>query len=331
MRASDASGWPRRVLSVLRSPLERRRELDQDVDRVNEIANGLAAASLALYADDDETAQRAVQQTLNQASEYLSLTIDRQRARTRRRRGVGAGGAAAGLIAAAALVVGTPTDHATPPLPVAHEEPAEDAADVAVVPDVAAPSHLADDRRGSQPPPDPPATSDGLAPPATLIDLPTRSTGTVLVDVRSGVRAAETLAARTAQAPESRPSTGPGGAASAEDRAGDSEPGRSGEASAPASPVTSASAPGRGEGRAEDRSPSGGPSSRGQEDGRTDGGTFATASVTSPSEDRATPSPRRGGGNEARNDDRPGPQAKAGGGAKANGQAGRNQGKGRRG
>lgn len=102
--------------------LWRGERVDEDVDRINEIANGLAAASLAMYAKDDETAQRAVHETLEQASDLLSATIARSDARAHRRRSaIRTGGAGLVAAAAAALAMAVPSQPGVEP-PVAAQD-----------------------------------------------------------------------------------------------------------------------------------------------------------------------------------------------------------------
>jgi hypothetical protein len=103
-------------------PVRGRRKLDADVQRINDLANGLAAASLALQVDDDETARTAIDETLHQASGMLTAAVERADARARRRK---AGAWATGVAAAAitALAITLPPPGTTPQeTPVATDE-----------------------------------------------------------------------------------------------------------------------------------------------------------------------------------------------------------------
>jgi hypothetical protein len=87
----------------------RRLPVGDDIDRINEIANGLAAASLALQAGDDEAAQQAVTETLAKTSTYLSAAVSatQQRGR-RRRRATWTAGATIAAVAGAGVIATAP-------------------------------------------------------------------------------------------------------------------------------------------------------------------------------------------------------------------------------
>lgn len=117
-----------------------RRRPDAHVARINDVANGLAAASLALQVDDDITARQAIDESLRQASGMLTEAVERADARERRHR---AGTWAAGLTTAAVAAVtafavsfpsSTPSDA---PGFVASGEHAAEFADAALLDDVA--------------------------------------------------------------------------------------------------------------------------------------------------------------------------------------------------
>jgi outer membrane biosynthesis protein TonB len=79
----------------------------REIDRLNEIANGLAAASLALDVGARETAKKVVYETLTRASAYLSEAVVEARIRDRRQRRArwGAGSATAAAVAAGLALV----------------------------------------------------------------------------------------------------------------------------------------------------------------------------------------------------------------------------------
>lgn len=79
-----------------------------DIDRINEIANGLVVASLSLQMRDGEAAERAVNDTLVQASAYLSLAMEQAEARANRRRAATLGVSAVFVAALAAGMAITP-------------------------------------------------------------------------------------------------------------------------------------------------------------------------------------------------------------------------------
>lgn len=112
--------------------LSRRTGDDLDVDRINEIANGLAVAALAFDIDDGEMARRAVTEARHQASVLLADAVLEHDARERRRYiGLWASGAAtaAAVAVAAALVLVPPT---TGPGPITSEQVADAPAPPAV-------------------------------------------------------------------------------------------------------------------------------------------------------------------------------------------------------
>lgn len=79
-----------------------------DIDRINEIANGLVVASLSLQMRDEEAAERAVNDTLVQASAYLSLAMEQAETRTSRRRAATLGVTVVFVTALAAGIASTP-------------------------------------------------------------------------------------------------------------------------------------------------------------------------------------------------------------------------------
>lgn len=78
--------------------------LDEHVERINEIANGLVAVSLAMQAEEAETARRTADETLWQASRLLSQAVAQAEARARRRRTVSRVASATVAVAAAAAI-----------------------------------------------------------------------------------------------------------------------------------------------------------------------------------------------------------------------------------
>lgn len=93
----------------------RRRRRDDEVSQLNEIANGLAIASLALEAEDEQTARLALRETRRRASDLLGEAVDEIDARERRRRhGLITGGAAVAVAAAIGLSVTPPEADRTP-------------------------------------------------------------------------------------------------------------------------------------------------------------------------------------------------------------------------
>lgn len=83
--------------------------LDEHVERINEIANGLVAVSLAMQAEEPETARRTADETLWQASELLTEAVAQAEARARRRRTVSrVATATVAVTAAAAIAISLP-------------------------------------------------------------------------------------------------------------------------------------------------------------------------------------------------------------------------------
>lgn len=78
--------------------------LDEHVERINEIANGLAAVSLAMQAEEPEAARRTADETLWRASELLTEAVAQAEARARRRRTVSRVASATVVVTAAAAI-----------------------------------------------------------------------------------------------------------------------------------------------------------------------------------------------------------------------------------
>jgi hypothetical protein len=97
-----AHGSTRRPRRGKRAPAGR------DVDRINKIANGLTEASLALTAEDPESARRAVDETLALATSYLSEVVAQGEARARRRRRSWSSGVASAAAVAAGIAFAGP-------------------------------------------------------------------------------------------------------------------------------------------------------------------------------------------------------------------------------
>lgn len=139
---SDAIGW-RSVsgLTMTTRGDEKGHALPsgREIDRLNEIANGLAAVSLALDVGAGETAKMMVNQTLTRASALLSEAVVEARVRERRRRRArwGAGSAMAGA-AAAGLALLTPISTGLPVQPSGTISQAAPTPDVSPIREIAA-------------------------------------------------------------------------------------------------------------------------------------------------------------------------------------------------